>query len=72
MTGFFKAWRRRRLLRRYRIEDALWDSSVGGFDFIRNLDQGEKTKLKQLALLLLAEKEFVGAAGLALTDAIRV
>jgi hypothetical protein len=72
MTGFFRAWRRRRLLHRYRIEDALWDSAVGNFGFIGNLKQEESTKLKQLALLFLAEKEFSPAAGLELTDLMRV
>ena len=72
MIGLFKAWRRRRLLRRFRIEDALWDKATGGFEFLRNLSPEELVRLKQLSLLLLAEKEFVGAAGLELTDAMRV
>ena len=72
MIGLFRAWRRRRLLRRFRIEDALWDKAAGGLEFLRNLSPEETTRLKQLALLLLAEKEFAGAAGLELTDAMRV
>ena len=72
MTSWFKALRRRRLLRRYRIEDALWDKATGALEFLRNLSPEEAVQLKQLSLLLLAEKEFVGAAGLELTDAMRV
>ena len=72
MTGFFRTWRRRRLLRRYRIEDALWEKATGGLAFLRNLSPGETIQLKQLSLLLLAEKEFAGAAGLELTDLMRV
>ena len=72
MTGFFRAWRRRRLLRRYRIGGALWDKATGGFEFLQNLSSEELVRLKQLSLLLLAEKEFSAAAGLELTDAMRV
>jgi len=72
MIGLFKAWRRRRLLRRFRIEDALWDKATGGFEFLRQLSPEETIKLRQLSLLLLAEKEFSPAAGLELTDVMRV
>ena len=60
-------WRRRRVLRRHRIDDALWREATGRFAFIP-----QTPKLRNLALLLLAEKEFSGTHGLEVTDAMRV
>jgi Mlc titration factor MtfA (ptsG expression regulator) len=61
-------WRRRRVLRRHAIDDALWDRVTKGLAF---LPRGEP-RLRELALLLLAEKEFAGAHGIEVTDMMRV
>jgi Mlc titration factor MtfA (ptsG expression regulator) len=55
------------VLGRHRIEDALWREATRGLSFLP-----ENEKLKRLALLFLAEKQFVGAHGLEVTDAMRV
>ena len=55
------------MLGRHRIEDALWREATRGLSFLPDSE-----KLKRLALLFLAEKQFVGAHGLELTDAMRV
>jgi len=60
-------WRRRRVLARHRIEDALWRDATRGLSFLPDSE-----KLKHLALLFLAEKQFVGAHGLEVGDAMRV
>ena len=65
--GWLTNWRRRRVLRRHRIEDALWRRATSGLGFIPNDE-----KLKQLALLFLAEKQFTGTHGLEVTDEMRV
>ena len=65
-------WKRKRVLRRHGIEDALWAGSVGGWGFIASLSPEETEKLKALVVLFLAEKEFAGAHGLEVTDAMRV
>jgi Mlc titration factor MtfA (ptsG expression regulator) len=70
--GWIRTWRRRRVLRRHSIDGALWNRSVGRLSFIRSLDEADTEKIKQLALLFLAEKEFTPAAGLQLTDEIRL
>ena len=70
--GWLKNWRRRRVLARHRIGDALWNAATGDLPFIQALSQREKKKLKQLAILFLAEKEFVAARGVRLTDAMRL
>jgi Mlc titration factor MtfA (ptsG expression regulator) len=55
------------VLGRHRIDDALWREATRGLSFLP-----ENEKLKRLALLFLAEKQFVGAHGLEVTDAMRV
>lgn len=66
-VGWLTNWRRRRVLGRHRIEDALWREATRGLSFLPHSE-----KLRRLALLFLAEKQFVGAHGLELTDAMRV
>jgi Mlc titration factor MtfA (ptsG expression regulator) len=65
--GWLTEWRRRRVLRRHAMDEALWRKVTGGLGFLPASE-----KLKQLALLFLAEKEFSGAHGLEVTDAMRV
>ena len=49
------------------MDDALWRDATGRLRFIP-----QTPKLRELALLFLAEKEFSGAHGLEVTDAMRV
>ena len=65
--GWLAEWRRRRVLRRHRIDDALWQNATGGLRFLP-----PTPKLRELALLFLAEKQLIGAHGLEVTDAMRV
>jgi len=65
--GWLTEWRRKRVLQRHAIDAALWKKSTRGLRFLP-----ETEKLKQLALLFLAEKEFSGAHGLAVTDEMRL
>jgi Mlc titration factor MtfA (ptsG expression regulator) len=61
--GWLTDWRRRRVLSRHRIDDALWPR----LPFLPRTQ-----KLKDLALLFLAEKQFTGTHGLEITDAMRI
>jgi Mlc titration factor MtfA (ptsG expression regulator) len=70
--GWLTQWKRRRVLARHRIDDALWEESVGRLDFIAALGGAEKDKLKALAILFLAEKQLAGVHGLEVTDRMRV
>jgi MtfA peptidase len=70
--GWLKNWRRRRLLARHRVDDALWRSITQSLPFLRGLSGEEMQRLRDLSLLLLAEKEFSGARGLELDDAMRL
>jgi Mlc titration factor MtfA (ptsG expression regulator) len=65
--GWLTNWRRRRVLRRHHIDDALWHAATHRLAFIP-----QTPKLRELALLFLSEKEFSGAHGLDVTDAMRV
>jgi MtfA peptidase len=70
--GWLADWRRRRVLARHRIDDALWDGVVGALRFLRGLQPDETRRLRELALLFLAEKQFAGAHGFQPTDAMRL
>jgi len=70
--GLLKSWRRRRLLQRARIDDALWRSVTAGLPFLDSLDQAELARLRDMALIFLDEKELHGAHGLVLTDDVRL
>jgi Mlc titration factor MtfA (ptsG expression regulator) len=70
--GILKSWRRRRLLRRASLDEALWRSVVGGLPFLDYLDQIELARLREMALIFLDEKEMHGAHGLTLADDVRL
>jgi Mlc titration factor MtfA (ptsG expression regulator) len=65
--GWLTNWRRRRVLQKHRIEDALWRKATTDLVFIP-----KSGKLRELALLFLAEKQFAGAQGMEVTDLMRV
>jgi Mlc titration factor MtfA (ptsG expression regulator) len=65
--GWITDWRRRRVLEKHSIDDALWQRATRGLPFLPKIP-----KLKELVLLFLAEKQFTGAHGLELTDEMRV
>jgi Mlc titration factor MtfA (ptsG expression regulator) len=51
------------------MDERLWNSVVREFDF---LGKNQNQKLKEVVLLFLAEKQFTGAHGFEVTDAIRL
>ena len=70
--GWLADWRRRRLLQRHRIEDALWQRATRGLQFVRALGPAGEKRLQELVILFLADKQFSGAHGIAVSDAMRV
>ncbi len=68
--GWLTEWKRKRVLARHRIDDALWEAALARYPFLRL--GADEAKLRRCALLFLAEKDLVGAHGLAVTDAMRV
>jgi Mlc titration factor MtfA (ptsG expression regulator) len=65
--GWLTEWRRRRVLARHRMDDALWERATRPLTFLPRTP-----KLRELALLFLAEKDLVGAHDLEVTDVMRV
>ena len=65
--GWLTEWRRRRVLQKHAIDDVLWQNTLARHPFLPRTE-----KLRELALLFLAEKQVVGVSGLRLTDAMRV
>jgi Mlc titration factor MtfA (ptsG expression regulator) len=70
--GWLTDWRRRRVLGKHRIDDALWRSATGNLAFISRLSADESEKLKRLVILFLSEKQLSGAHDIDLTDGMRV
>jgi hypothetical protein len=70
--GWLRNWRRRRLLAQHRVDDALWRTVTERLPFLRGLSREQMQRLRDLALLLLVEKDISGARGLALDDAMRL
>ncbi|MGE0876070.1 MAG: zinc-dependent peptidase [Burkholderiales bacterium] len=70
--GWLRDWKRRRILARHRIDERLWEGVVRELPFLAGLDEAGMRRLRELALLFLAEKEFSAARGLRLTSAMRL
>lgn len=70
--GWLTDWRRRRILARHRIDERLWRNTLAALPFLAALSRDERRRLRELALLFLAEKHFTGARALELSDAMRV
>lgn len=69
---WFTAWRRDRILRRQPIDDAVWQEVVHATKSLAGLNDNERTRLRELATIFVAEKPFVGTHDLIVTDFMRV
>jgi hypothetical protein len=65
--GWITEWRRKRVLRKHSIDEALWRRATSALSFLPN-----SPELKELALLFLAEKQFAGVHGVEVSDEMRV
>ena len=70
--GWYRDWKRKRLLQREHIDDALWQEVVAQLPFLRGMALPDLARLRELALLFLHEKEMHGAGELELSDGIRL
>lgn len=70
--SWLRDWKRRRVLRRHRIDDALWRRAQRHLPFLRGFSADEERRLRELAVLFLSEKQFTPVRGLALSDDDRV
>ncbi|HEX7442070.1 MAG TPA: M90 family metallopeptidase [Caldimonas sp.] len=65
-------WRRARALERHAIPDELWQATLEHFPFLLRRSAGDLSRLRELATLFLTRKEFSGAGGIEVTDAMAV
>ena len=56
--GWIRDWKRKRLLKRHRIDDARWRRALKHLPFLAGLSAEEERRLKELAIVFLAEKQF--------------
>ncbi len=70
--GWLRDWKRRRILARHRIDDALWRRAQRHLPFLAGLTVDEVRRLQELAVLFLSEKQFTPVRGLILSDDARV
>ena len=68
MFDWLKRWRIARTLERRAIPDALWRLTLTRFPFLALPNESDAMRLREMATLFLAEKEFTGAQGLEVTD----
>lgn len=68
----WKRWRRERILRERPIPDPLWRTTLERFPFLTRRSAADLDRLRELATLFLARKEFSGAGGLVVTDEMAV
>lgn len=75
MTSWLQRWRAHRearVLARRAIPDALWQLTLARFPFLAQRDATDLAELRRLASLFLDSKEFSGANGLVVDDAMAV
>jgi len=72
MFRYFQAWRRRRILQRFPLEDTLWQYALVHLPLLQGLSAADLTRLRQWVSLFLHEKRLNGAGGLTLTAQMRV
>ncbi|MBA2689284.1 MAG: zinc-dependent peptidase [Burkholderiales bacterium] len=67
-----QSWRRQRVLAQSPLRDRLWRRVIADRPLFDGLTDGELSRLKDLAVLLLREKDIHGAAGQAIDDNVRI
>lgn len=72
MVFNFRAWRRARTARRYRVDAVQWQRVEYMLPFLDDLPSGDRARLREMALQFIADKTFAGAAGLQVTDDMRL
>ncbi|MGA7799677.1 MAG: M90 family metallopeptidase [Gammaproteobacteria bacterium] len=71
MLRRLKQWQRRRIVRRHALASNLWRQVTATLPILDGLSQGELDRLRFQVTLFVHEKQFYGAHGLTLTDAMQ-
>jgi Mlc titration factor MtfA (ptsG expression regulator) len=69
---FFRERRRRRMLAERPIPDGQWRSAVSDLPILSKLSADELARLRNLATIFLAEKEFYPLQGVVVDDSVRI
>jgi MtfA peptidase len=69
---WLKRWRETRTLERRPIPQALWELTLARFAFLGWRSDSDLMRLRDMTTLFLAQKEFTGAHGLQVNDAMAV
>jgi Mlc titration factor MtfA (ptsG expression regulator) len=72
VRDWLKRWREARTLERRAIPDPLWRLTLARFPFLARRSEADIAQLRAMATLFLAAKEFTGAHGLQVDDAMAV
>ena len=72
MASHWNRWREARTLRRRAIPQPMWQLTLAQFPFLARRSAADQTRLRELTTLFLASKEFTGAKGLHVSDAMAV
>ena len=72
MSWSFSRWRKARILRRARIDEALWQETLERYPFLAGLSAEDGTRLKERVALFLHDKQIHGAGGLMLDDEMKL
>src|SRR6188472_1920614 len=70
--GWLRDWKRKRVLEKHAVDDALWAKVTGMLPFLAGLNGDEARRLKEMAVLFLAEKELAALGNVQLSDADRL
>ena len=68
----FRRWRRRRIISKSGVNDATWQRVTGRFSFVARLNDDERTRLRELAVLFMHGKQISAAGGLELNQEMKL
>ena len=66
--GWVRDWKRRRVLEKHAIDGALWKRVTAKLPFLSGLTPEQVTRLKEMCVLFLAEKQITPLKGVELSD----
>ena len=72
MFKFLKEWRRQRIIKRSTVSSGCWDNAFQQLTLLDHLSAEERNRLRDLAILFLHEKSFVGAHDLEVSKDMRL
>jgi Mlc titration factor MtfA (ptsG expression regulator) len=70
--GWLRDLKRKRVLARHSIDEALWRRALSCLPFLAGLSPDEERRLREMAVVFLAEKQFTPIGGIELSDDDRV